>query len=206
MARGAAACPSRLLLPALLGAVAAGCPSGQSTAGLELMGTFALTAEPLVFDCPLSEVSEAGFQLTVTFSRDAGESRVAYQHGGLVSEATFDGQVVEAARLAVRRLPSCNCGEQTQLRETLRVALLSQSQDRELSGRCPERPLDGGVPSPDGGVFRPASAAGGFDAVRACGELLDEVVPEHSSPSPDAGCEEACFSCRLLYRVEGMRR
>lgn len=179
-----------------------GCLSEQGFPGDEVMGTFDFSADPLLpFDCGLQDLPEQAVSFSATFSRDAGQREIAYTLGGVSSGALFDGQVVEAARSAVRRFPPCECGDRTTLKETLRVALLSKSQDSELLGKCPVHPLDGGVPAADGGVMLPESTPRGFDAVRACGELVNEILEE-----PGAGCSPACSGCTLRYRVTGVRR
>jgi hypothetical protein len=85
------------------------------------------------------------------------------------------------------------------LRERLTVALLSQSQSSFLEGRCPPQPLDGGVPVPEGdaGVLAPDSTESGFDAVRACGVLVNTLLPAE-------GC--LCPGCSITYEVSGVRR
>jgi hypothetical protein len=114
--------------------------------------------------------------------------------------ATFDGQVVEATDQAPRRFPQAcgpECGDVV-LEETVRVALLSTSQAEALGGACPTDALDGGVPAPDdAGIRGPGPTPDGYDAVRACG-LLVEVV------RPPEGC--ACAACTVHYRLEGAAR
>lgn len=186
--------PLALLLPA--------CFTEPTYPGDEVMGTFAFEATPKLIDCLIEEVPrDAGFSFQGTFSRRKGQSEAWLTLGGVSREATFDGQLVTSERSAPRLFPECNCGENTSLQETLHAALLSTSQDRELSNACPADPLDGGLPTPDGGVLLPDSTPSGFDAVRACGELVDVVVVE-----PGAGCDPKCVGCRMVFSVEGVRR
>jgi hypothetical protein len=122
--------------------------------------------------------------------------------------AGFDGQYAWLEPLSEpREFSACivdggSC--LTTVTETMRVALysLSQTYASGLPFRCPPNALDGGVPAPDGGVVAPAFTPQGFDAVFACGDLIDVV---HASP----GC--ACVrdkmiptgECAIYYRVTG---
>lgn len=168
--------------------------------GDEVMGTFAFTAEPWVLDCELADVAKDRFDFTGTFSRFRDGGEAFFTLNGVETPAEFDGQVVRTERAAARRFPECECGDRTSLHEMLAVALLSKSQDEALEGSCPPDALDGGIPS-GGGIRRPASTERGFDAVRACGLLVDTVIPE-----TEANCSPVCQRCRLTYRVRGDRR
>lgn len=182
------------------------------------MGSFTITAERMppvageVEPLPRCDVNalpsdggilsafDGGFEFTARVSRnfDAGQAYVVI--GGVTRDATFDGQVVQAGFTAARRFTECDCVD-TDVEETLTMALLSTSQNAALQNTCPGNPLDGGVPqpSPDGGVLRPDTTPRGFDAIRACGELVDIVRPREGS-----NCQ--CTACWMRYQVRGVRR
>ncbi|MFZ5471850.1 MAG: hypothetical protein ACOZIN_20665 [Myxococcota bacterium] len=191
---------------AVLAALAcARCLTSETFPGDEVMGTFSFQAEELSKDCQLSDIPEGGFgPFTGTFSRIKGQPEAWLTLGEVSREAVFDGQVVSSTRRAPRRFPECQCDD-TEVEETLTVALLSKSQDQEVerlfgAAGCPPSPLDGGVPAPDvdEGIVRPDSTERGFDAVRACGVLVDVVVPGQSCQ-----CE---MPCTLTYRILGERK
>lgn len=169
--------------------------------GNEVMGTFAFNAtrvEGGEGDCTFSEIQDA-FAFQGTFSRELDGGPAWFTIKDVSRDAGFDGQIVEATLSAPRQFQDCACTT-TQLQETITVALISQSQDELLGGRCPESPLDGGVPPPegeDGGVRGPGSTPSGFDALRACGQLVSIVIP---------GEDCACAGCTMTYRLEGVRR
>ena len=180
--------------------ICAACPGSQKFLGDELMGTFSFTAEIASNDCPFAEVPDSGFAFQGTFSRDRDAGTAYLTVNGVSRGATFDGQYVTSEATAPRQFGACNCSS-TILDETLKVALLSASQVASLPnpGQCPANPLDGGVPIPDGGILPPGSTGRVFDALRACGELTDVVVP-----LPDAGC--SCATCRFVSRLQGIRQ
>ena len=176
----------------------AACVGGEKFAGDELLGAFHLTANPVSDNCPFTEVPDGGFTFDGTFSRYRNPGTQAFfTINTVVRDAGFDGQILTSELSATRQFQACNCTATT-VDETLRVALLSSSQDNALNHACPTNPLDGGVPGarPDAGIMLPSSMPAGFDAVRACGELLDVVVVP-----PDAGC--TCSGCQLQYQVQG---
>lgn len=171
------------------------------------MGTFRFVAEPAwdQSNCALSGAPQAEFEFTGTFSRYHGDSEAWLTIDGTWRPATFDGQYIRSMRAAPRRFGECACAEgsvdEVVLEETLSVALVSKSQDEKLgSSGCPDDALDGGIPAvdADAGVLAPGSTPRGFDAVRACGELLDVAVPD-----PAVHC---CERCTLVYRVKGERK
>jgi hypothetical protein len=179
--------------------VQSACLPEASFPGAEVMGTFRFQAQAWSSDCVgISDLPDGGFPFGGTFSRTQGQSQAWFTLGERSQEATFDGQLFSSTRTAARSFLDCECDEQVQLVETLSVALVSRSQNRVLEGGCPERPLDGGMPGadPDAGVFLPSSTEKGFDAVRACGELVDQLVP-------GPGCR--CVGCTLRYTVQGDR-
>ena len=178
--------------------VCVACPGSSKYPGDEVMGTFSFTAEIVSNDCNFAEVPDSGFGFQGTFSRDRDAGTAYFTVNGISRSAIFDGQYVTSEATAPRQFGACNCTS-TILDETLKVALLSTSQVASLPdpGQCPANPLDGGVPIPDGGILPPASTGRDFDALRACGELTDVVVP-------DAGC--SCSTCRFVSRVQGIRQ
>lgn len=196
-------------LPLLL-LLLASCTVPDTGPGDEVMGSFAIVAEELPPPanpadepfprCTLKEVpADGGFEFTARLSRnrDGGEAFLVI--GGVPRDATFDGQVVTSGYRAPRRYEECACVD-TELQETLTVALLSTSQNAAVGNACPPNPLDGGVPEPlpDGGILRPDTTPRGFDAVRACGELVDVVQP--------SGTDCQCAPCWMRYQVRGVRR
>ncbi|MHB8873813.1 MAG: hypothetical protein ACYC8T_09035 [Myxococcaceae bacterium] len=207
----------RLAVAALACALFA-CVDEPRFPGNEVMGTFALHATPVADDCQRADelldgsvpgvpdggfvsIPTEGFEFGATFSRQKDNSQAWLTVGGVWGEAVFDGQVVTSTRSAYRSFPECRCGDGVQVVETMRVALVSRSQSGALDGGCPANPLDGGMPAPDedAGIVTPQSTVQGFDAIRACGELEDRLVPD-----ADAGC--TCIPCTLTYKVEGDRK
>ncbi|MFL5322428.1 MAG: hypothetical protein ACJ790_22405 [Myxococcaceae bacterium] len=207
---------------------AAACTVPDTGPGDEVMGNFTVTAEEFPFAPDASEpfprcniaglepdagipLADGGlqpalnefsgsFEFTARISRnrDGGAAFVAI--GGIPRDAQFDGQFVVETFTAARRYQHCECLD-TDLEETLDVALLSTSQNAAAGNECPASPLDGGVPAPtpDGGIAQPNTTPRGFDAVRACGELTDIV-------RPPAGSDCKCGACWMRYQVRGVRR
>jgi hypothetical protein len=192
------------------------CDDEPDGPGREKMGTYELTAEVVTLadggldpgyqDCTLrnpgmTELPSSSFPFEVILTRNPDTNETFLTLGGVTRPATFDGQFVESTFFARREFANCCVGADGQnlgqLEERLRVALLSRSQSDALGGRCPPNPLDGGVPGPDAGVTPPGSIGTGFDALRACGELVDVVRPG------DCG---RCSACTLRYPVTGVRR
>lgn len=176
------------------------------------MGTFDFTAQvvkrsdggldPAYQDClarNITEVPTEDFTFQATFSRDPDTRETWINIGGISRKAIFDGQYVDTLFGASRQFQAFDGGGQ--LAETLHVALLSRSQSLALGGGCPADALDGGVPGADadGGVTLPGSIPGGFDALRACGVLVDVV-----EPPPD--CRGCSAGCTLRYPVTGVRK
>ena len=200
---------SRWLLRAGL-VLLAGCVDTAATASEEVLGNFELTAEPVSSSCAYDEASAAPLAFTVRVSRalDGGEVTVSLH--GIERPATFDGQVLRTTYRAPRTFSDCSCTAEQRdagcacsgvtLEERLEVALVSLEQDEVLGRACPDLPLDGGVPTvgADGGALSlPATTPRGFDAVRACGELWDDI-------QPGEGC--FCAACSMRYAVRGVRR
>jgi hypothetical protein len=171
------------------------CTTSQKFPGSELIGTFIFTASLSSNDCQFSEVPDGGFTFSGTFSYNPGGAAY-FTVGRTNRDAGFDGQYVVSEAVAPREFIACQCGNGTLVDETLRVALLSQSQKDASDGGCPPNPLDGGVPLPDGGIQPPQRRGSKFDAVLACGELVDVVIP--SAPT----CQ--CPSCTMISTVVGV--
>jgi len=188
------------------------CPSNPTIKG-QTIGSFSFYAIPMSGDCsyiavpPLDAGADAGFTFDAILSRDTADASVAYLIVGNVERpATFDGQVFASTGSAPRHFIECTC-DPVYVTEILQVALLSSSQDDALGRACPPNPLDGGVPvaDPDGGISPPCPTPNGCDAVRACGELIDNVVIADAGcqpRAPDAGCN----SCSTVFRVEGQKK
>lgn len=193
---------ARILLVAM--ALFAGCLS-ERYPGEQVMGSFEFTAALTANDCSLSEIGTS-YVFDGTFSRERDNSKVWLTVQGVNRGGGFDGQVADSAQEALRQFAACAC-DTSQVRETVRVALLSQSQlDAVLAGPlrnpdgsdCPVAPLTAeGLPSGDG-ISRPDTLGNGtFDAVRACGELVEEILPGE-------GCQ--CPACTVTYRLTGVAR
>ena len=166
------------------------------------MGLYQFHAEPVSRVCSLPNLPTVGFDFAGTFSRFRDGGAVFLTLNGIPRDAGFDGQIITSSHSASRgfELPdggSCKACDMKVI-ETLSVALLSKSQSSAVGDKCPEHPLDGGVPGLDAGVTLPGSTETGFDSVRACGDLLEEIVGEGS-------CDPLC-ACLLTYRLEGERK
>lgn len=186
-------------------ALALSCADGTKYAGDEVIGTFLFRAEPLVIDCGLGEVPDGGFDFQGTLSHHRDSTQAYITVNGYARDAGFDGQVLVSQHMAPRTFSGCGrC--QTQVRETISVAVVSKSQSAALGDKCPDNPLDGGVPAggSDAGITGPGTTATGYDAVRVCGELLDEVVSATTVDMMD--CSAMCSTCTLRYRLSGERR
>lgn len=190
-----------LLLPLALLALS-GCIEESTLPGEEVLGTFTLNASPLPgSNCPPAEVPDAGFTFDGTLSRDRDGERAYFIVSGFARDAGFDGQRLTSVQRASQPgfVPSCGSTcTAVEVEQTVRLLLLSRSQN-ELYGKgksCAEL-LDGGLPL-DGGALPPGVGGdGGFDAVRACGDLSNLKLP-------DAGC--TCTQCTWSYSVEGAPR
>jgi len=171
------------------------CPANQKFPGSVIIGTFNFTGTPPLGNCQFSQVPDGGFTFTGTFSYNPGGA--AYFTVGTVNrDAVFDGQYAVSRASASREFDECQCGTKTTVDETLHVALLSPSQKEAAGGGCPPNPIDGGVPEPDGGIQPPQLKGSQFDAVLACGELKDTVIPT------DPSCQ--CSTCTIVSSVVGV--
>lgn len=190
------------LLALLLTAALCGCPNNDRPPGDENMGLYQLRAEPVSIVCGLPDIPNNGFDFAGTFSRFRDGGAVFLTLNGISRDAGFDGQIASSSHSAPRgfSLPDAGTCAPCEMRviETIVVALLSKSQSAAVGDRCPPNPLDGGLPGLDAGVTLPGSTAAGFDSVRACGELYEEIVGTGT-------CDPLC-SCLLKYRVTGDRK
>lgn len=181
-----------------------GCPGTSAPPGDEQMGRYSFRAErvPDAGDCRFAEIPAGGFDFEASFSRfrDAGLYYVFI--GGVAHDATWDGQRITASYEAQRNFSACGCTDAgvrsvTKMRETLSAVIVSQSQS-EAAGGCTETP----PVDPDAGVLRPGTTeGGGFDAVRACGTLSEEITSD-----PPSSCDSQCNGCTLQYAITGDRR
>jgi hypothetical protein len=206
--------------------IAVACVDPVSGPGDEVMGNFEFTADleaPPSPDAGAPEVPRCeytSFQDAFTFNarfarfRDAGDGNAVITIGFIDRDAGFDGQVLTGTKFPDEAKPahvfapvdqSCTCS--ARVTETLTVAVLSTSQSTALGNNCPDHPLDGGLPAPlpDGGIRLPDTTPTGFDAVRACGELVDVVEVDEATRAaqPDCNCQERCA---MRYVVRGVRR
>jgi hypothetical protein len=183
------------------------CNTAGPPPGDEMIGTFALHADPTASACGLSDVPDGGFDFAAVFSTwlpGSAFGDTAYVTlQGIPEAGHYDGGTLSASYTAVRTFADCG-GCDTSITETMVVYLLSQSQDTALGDSCPASMAD--VPlNPDAGIVAPAPTADGFDAVRACGTLHDAVNAK-LDPLLDGGCIAACFTCTLDYALSGDRK
>jgi len=190
--------------------VLAGCVEPPTASTGEVLGNFELTAEPVSSSCTYAEATSDTLAFTIRVARALDGGEVTVTLNGIERPATFDGQVLRTTYVAPRTFADCSCSAEQRdagcacsgvtLEERLEVALVSLEQDEVLGRGCPDAPLDGGVPTvrSDGGALAlPVTTPRGFDAVRACGELWDDI-------QPGAGC--FCTACSMRYAVRGVRR
>ena len=178
------------------------CAPATLLPGDQVMGTYAFEAVPLQVDCQIPDLQVAPFTFEATFSRERDGAGVWFLLNETVRDAGFDGQVARVAYEAPRVFGTACEGCATVLQERLEVALLSKSQNEAAGDRCPDAPLDGGLPTGPG-VQPPGNVQSGFDAVRACGELTNQVV---ATALPDQTCPAFCGQCTLRYELKGARR
>lgn len=180
------------------------CPGQSPPPGDEQMGRYTFRAEPvggLPDACTFVEIPDGGFSFEAAFSRfrDAGLYYVTI--GGVAHEATWDGQRISATYSAQRNFSQCGCAGGstvvTTMKETISATVVSRSQSEAAGGCVDNPPLN-----PDAGIVPPNSTGeGGFDAVRACGTLSEEVTTDVQVP-----CFSQCNFCQLRYTIEGERR
>lgn len=186
----------------------AGCPSAPLP-GDEQMGRFNFQAEPQGGDCPFSEIPDGGFKFEVKLSRFKYENRAFVTIGQVSHEGRFDGQKVTAQYTGERNFAQCNCPADdgglraiTTMTETFQVTLVSKSQSDAVGG-CIENP----PVNPDAGIIGPdTSNEGGFDAIRACGTLVEDIRVNPPVSTPTSTCLAQCSQCRLSYTLTGERK
>ncbi|HME92294.1 MAG TPA: hypothetical protein VKE49_12775 [Myxococcaceae bacterium] len=181
------------------------CSSSPPILG-EQIGKFTFKATKQVFDqCNFvgTNFGDAGvdggplFTFEAILSHDTMSEKAVMLLGSVQRDGGFDGQYFVSQQAALRQFAECGLScDKTTVDETIRLALFSRTQKDAVGGSCPPNPLDGGVPSPDGGVLPPHAIPGGFDAVLACGEMEDTVIPDGGS------C--GCVPCTTLFQVEGV--
>lgn len=182
-----------------------GCPSGGEIPG-QTLGTYEFVAEPVVDarTCQLAEIltdsgAPGAFPFTATLSQDESDPTRAYLTiDRRTRDGTYEEPIFSSGFSAERRFEQCEC-DSVALEETMRVILISRSQNEALGDVCPSNPFGGGVPAPGSapGIVGPTRTGGTFDSLRACGELVDVVVPGE-------GC--ACAPCEVRYVLSGARR
>jgi hypothetical protein len=194
---------------------ASACPAPQLP-GDQNMGTWSMTVEfaDRSPGCTLSELPALlldggrpdpfGFEMVLT--RDSTSDVAWMTLAGLSRQGTFDGQYFSNTAEASRVFTECaKC--QTRMIERIDVAVLSRSQADALAGSCPANPLDFGVvpmPTADGGIVLPHQTPLGYDALRLCGEMSNEIVADGAL---DGGaCPDECNGCFISYTVRGERR
>ena len=179
------------------------CTPETQLPGDEPMGSYSFEAIPLELDCRLTDIAEGGFTFTGAFSRDSESGAAWFRLNNILREAQFDGQVITSSYAAPRVFNDALCkGCSTELQESFALAILSKSQNDASGGSCPEGALDGGIPS-GGGITGPGKVGPSFDAVRACGEWVNEVL---ATPLDGESCDPGCGLCRLRYTVVGARK
>jgi len=221
------------LLSVLLGGLLflTACPQPHPVPGDELLGTFAFTATVQSQDggCRLGDFTSPQtqeLQFLGTVSRCAADSalplcaaqpgRAFFTYLDSDFDAGFDGQYVEVHPRSVRRT-FAECGnDPTRMEERIHFALLSASQQQALgtSFDCGPNLLDGGVPAPDGGVVAPSFGPNGFDAVQACGVMVETVINDAftgdggagTCAPGDAGVFLPTGTCTVVYTLRGDRR
>ncbi|MBX5480765.1 MAG: hypothetical protein IRZ16_02785 [Myxococcaceae bacterium] len=213
----------------LLTAWATSC-TGDSEIPGESMGLFRFHASPLSFDggvaraCDrISELpKDQGFDFEGVFSQSRESSEKAYfTINGLSRDASLTGQVLTSTVEAGRRFEVDDCVPEFTAEETLEVALISESQARHYAALdggpgtgCPpdiETLLGSGafLVDPDAGIVAPSFTPEGFDAIHACGLLIDILRPNGECPAfetaPDGGTTPL-DACTATYFVDGVRR
>jgi hypothetical protein len=197
---------ARLFVPLLLG-----CPGVVTPPGDEQMGRYEMEATPRADDCAFSEVPDGGFAFEVYFSRYKSPGSQSYiTLGGVPHDAMFDGQVISGSYAAQRNFADClSCNPDggltvVTMTETLSATIVSKSQSDAVKGCVVSPPVD-----PDAGITRPGTTDTGFDAVRACGRLTEQVSIDIATPRTggvDAGCSPRCVACSLAYDITGDRK
>lgn len=187
-----------------------GCPR-PAPPGDQSMGSWSVIAEPdeVMAGCQLTEVvhTDGGVDtlaFDMTLTRDTSSNAAWMTLAGISREGTFDGQYFSNVAEASRVFTACaKC--QMRVIERFDVAVLSRSQADALGG-CPRNVLDFGVvpAANDAGITAPMQTPQGFDAVRLCGFISNEVVADGLE---DGGaCDAKCSGCFVTFLARGERR
>ncbi len=125
----------------------------------------------------------------------------------------INGQVIDVSAVAPRVFALCNCTglepPDIQVQERNLIALLSDSQARELTGSVttcasPDVVLDGGIPPPGGGILGPRDPNGIWSVPLVCGVTEEQIqILRGYDPVQDAGCSPECRSCTMRFSVQG---
>ncbi|MCK8498538.1 MULTISPECIES: hypothetical protein [Myxococcus] len=189
------------VLPAAAVVAAMACNTDPVYPGNQFLGTFQFEArlDPANTTCDASmpefaQVDDAGvFRFEGTFSRneDGGTGWLTVQ--GFNRDAKFEGQQVDSMLRATSLRASCGSTcKDSQIEESLKVTLFSDSQARLLNRDC--NGFDGGIPD----ASPPAPTESGYDVALACGALTDVFLPGSCTCNPT--------TCRTAYKVQGVRR
>ncbi len=179
------------------------CTFDATPPGSEKMGTYALQAVPLFYACGIGDGGSAPFSFEASFSRDPGTGEAWVTLKQYSRDAGWNGQTLESVTSATRSFGGVCSSCPMALQETIRVDLLSQSQNLAAGDRCP----DGEAPAvdADAGIRAPGPDRFGYDAVRACGVLITQTLV--TDLLPDGGeCDPACSQCSVQYRLTGERQ
>ena len=171
--------------------------------GSERMGTFELRAEPTFRACALSDLDAGAFSFEASFSREPGTGEAWVTLKQYSRDAGWNGQTLESTVAATRAFGGVCTSCPMALEETIRVDLLSLSQNLAAGDRCP----DGETPAvnADAGIRAPGPDIFGYDAVRACGVLITST--RVTDVMPDGGeCDPTCAQCSVQYRLTGERQ
>lgn len=191
--------PALVAIGLVLLVAASGCPDAHKYPG-HLAATFridAVTPPDQLWQCADAgyiELPPLRYTFTAHFS-GASPGQVDWLTvGDSTWDASFDGQYIDSWRSSTRQFANCG-GATAAIEEPFRVALLSLAQNTALGGQCPEFPLDPASLPPDASLPGPLPS-GAFDALKACGELSDHVIPEEGS---------SCQPCSITFRLTGVR-
>lgn len=192
---------SGVLALAAAAVILAACPD-HPYPGTQIV-TFSLTAHATegsleaCRDAGYTEIPDpdSGFTFSAIFSGDENGTIRWMTIQDFVREATFDGTILSSPFSAPRVFELCG---DAGVDEELFVAPISLTQSQALVGECPLDPLrPGAVPlDPDAGIYPPGWIDGHFEAVRACGRLIDTIRP--------AG-DKDCPVCTMTFHITGPR-
>ncbi|MFP2932186.1 hypothetical protein ACLESO_44905 [Pyxidicoccus sp. 3LG] len=191
------------VLPVTAVAVAMACYSDPVYPGDQVLGTFRFEArlDPARTTCDASvpdfaQMDDAGvFRFEGTFSRDTDAGTGFFTVQQFNRDTKYEDQQATSTLKAVAPRATCGTGcEDSQIEETLKVTLFSDSQARSLNRDCLQS--DGGIP--DGSV--PGPTENGYDVSLACGTLTDVFLPG----TRNCNCQPS--TCTTAYKVQGLRR